>query len=142
MLKVVLDTNILVAGLRSSSGASAELLRQARHGNLVLAATPPLFLEYEDVLKRAEHLSASELTVAQIDIFLGALAHIIEPVELNFRWRPQLTDPDDEMFLEAAINGRVDALITFNSKHFLAAATMFGLQLWLPSELLRRMRND
>ena len=142
MLKIVLDTNILVAGLRSSIGASAELLRQARYGNLVLAATPPLFLEYEEVLKRAEHLLASGLTVAQVDVFLGALAQIIHPVDLNFRWRPQLSDPDDEMFMEAAVNGRVDALITFNSKHFLAAAAMFGLELWSPRELLRRMRND
>jgi putative PIN family toxin of toxin-antitoxin system len=141
MYRVVLDTNILVAGLRSSNGASAELLRQVRLGNLVLAATPPLFLEYEDVLKRPEHLLATGLTAIQIDVFLGALAQLIEPVDLNFRWRPQLTDPDDEMFMEAAINGRVAALVTFNSKHFLEAAAVFGLELWSPRELLRRMKN-
>jgi putative PIN family toxin of toxin-antitoxin system len=141
MYRVVLDTNILVAGLRSSNGASAEVLRQARHGNLILAATPSLFLEYEDVLKRPEHLLATGLTAAQIDMFLGALALLIEPVDLNFRWRPQLADPDDEMFLEAAVNGRADALITFNSRHFVEVAKMFGLSLWQPRELLRRMRN-
>ncbi len=80
-----------------------------------------------------------ELSSTQIDDFLSLLAGFVEPVELNFRWRPQLSDPDDEMFMEAAVNGRANALVTFNTKHFLHAARIFGLELLRPQDVLRRL---
>jgi hypothetical protein len=68
-------------------------------------ATPALFLEYEAVLKRPEQRQAMQLTLAQVDDLLHALASAIEPVAIHFTWRPQLADPADEMVLEAAANG-------------------------------------
>jgi putative PIN family toxin of toxin-antitoxin system len=141
MLRVVLDTNIIVTGLRSSEGASAEVLRQLRYKNIQLVATPALFLEYEDVLKRPEQILATGLKNVEIDGFLSVLSGLVEPVELNFRWRPQLTDPDDEMFLEAAVNGKVDALVSFNERDFMPSCRMFGLTVMRPQELLRRLKN-
>ena len=82
-----------------------------------MLATPPLFLEYEAVLKRPEQLAASGLSPADVDAALDALAALIEPVEAHLSWRPQLDDPDDEMVLEAAINGRADALVTYSATH-------------------------
>jgi putative PIN family toxin of toxin-antitoxin system len=79
---------------------------------LVALATPPLFLEYEDVLKRPEHRLAHGLAPEAMEEFLAELAALIEPVEVHFQWRPQSRDPNDEMVLEAAINGRADALVT------------------------------
>src|SRR5438477_6365444 len=114
VLRVVLDTSVVVAGLRSRFGASNAILRHVANRRLVLLASSPLFLEYEDVSKRAEHRLVHGLTPDEIDTFLSELAALIEPVDLHFQWRPQSKDPNDEMVLEAAINGSADAIVTFN----------------------------
>lgn len=108
---------------------------------LIPLATPALFLEYEDVLKRPEQRLAHGLTNDQIDGFLAALASAVEPVTVHIAWRPQLSDPSDEMVFDAAINGRADALVTFNIKDFAAAASKFKLPLMRPAELLERTRR-
>ena len=98
--------------------------------------TIALFLEYEEVLGRPEHQLAHRLDLGSVQRFLGGLASACEPVETRFMWRPQLKDPGDEMVLEAAINGRADALVTHNVKHFMAASSRFGLRVLTPAELL------
>jgi predicted nucleic acid-binding protein len=65
----------------------------------------------------------------------------IEPVDVRFTWRPQLSDADDEMVLEAAVNGRADALVTHNLGDFAAAAPSFGLLVIPPADLLGRLRE-
>lgn len=110
--RIVLDTSVVVAGLRSRYGAANAVLRLVAQRALALMATAPLFLEYEDVLRRPEHRLAHRLTLQQIDEFLAELAALIQPVITRFSWRPQTHDPNDEMVLEAAINGGADALVT------------------------------
>lgn len=135
-MRLVLDTNVLITAVRNPAGASAELLRLGRMKRVVLVTSVPLFLEYETVMTRPEHLAQSGLDLSQIDILLNGLAAIMEKVELHFLWRPLLRDPDDEMVLETAINGRADALVTFNIKHFAAAAHQFGLRVVPPADIL------
>ncbi len=106
---------------------------------MIPLATPALFLEYEDVLKRPEQREISGLTVVQVDAALASLAATIEPVEVRFAWRPQLADPNDEMVLDAAVNGQADALITHNLADFAVVAPRFGLMLLSPGELLRKI---
>ena len=137
-VRVVLDTSVLVAGLRSRNGASFALLRLVRDGKVVPLVTIGLFLEYEDVLKRPEQLEANGMTRDLIDRFLGALAALAEPVEVHLRWRPQLRDAGDELVLEAAVNGRAGALVTHNVRDFQGAAERFGLDLTTPGDLLDR----
>jgi putative PIN family toxin of toxin-antitoxin system len=103
-------------------------------------ATPPLFLEYEDVLKRPEHRLAHRLPLEAIDEFLAELAALIEPVEVHFQWRPQTPDPNDEMVLEAAINGRANAVVTYNIADFAVAAKRFKVSVLSPAELLKKVR--
>lgn len=136
MRRVVLDTSVLVAGLRSRRGASFVLLRAVREGAIVPLCTPSLFLQYEDVLKRPEHIEATKLTVGDMDAVLGALASLIEPVTVHLLWRPQLRDAGDELVLEAAVNGRAEALVTHNVADFAEAAPRFGLPLLRPGEML------
>jgi putative PIN family toxin of toxin-antitoxin system len=137
--RVVLDTTVIVAGLRSRQGASNALLAAVADRRLVPLATPPLFLEYEDVLKRPEQRLVHQLSLADVDAFLSSLASAIEPADLHFSWRPQVRDPDDEMVLETAINGRADALITFNERDFRDAASRFKLLVLTPGQGLRRI---
>jgi putative PIN family toxin of toxin-antitoxin system len=107
---------VVVAGLRTRAGAGNAVWWLVAERRIVLLASPPLFLEYEDVLKRPEQRLAHGLTLEAVDEFLAELAALIEPVELHFRWRPQVKDPDDEMVLESAINGQADALVTYRKK--------------------------
>ena len=142
MKRVVLDTSVLVAGLRTRSGAGNAVLRLVASRKLKLVATPPLFLEYEDVLKRAEHRLAHGLTVQEIDEFLAELAALIEPVDVHFLWRPQTRDPSDEMVLEAAVNGRADAVITYNVADFVDACSHFDIEVVRPGDLLKRIKHE
>ncbi len=134
-----MDTDVIVAALRSPTGASAALLRRARLGQLRLAASVSLFTEYEAVCLRPEHGQAAGLTTQEVEIFLNAVASLVQPVAIHFRWRPQLRDPGDEMVLEAAVNAGADVLLTFNQRHFSAAAERFGLRLSLPGPFLRSL---
>jgi putative PIN family toxin of toxin-antitoxin system len=137
--RVVLDTSVLAAGLRSRQGASFVILEAVADRRLVLLATPALFLEYEAVLKRPEQRRATGLSLAGVDALLGALAVLIEPVEMHMLWRPQLRDPDDELVLDAAINSRADALVTHNIRDFRDAAPRFSLRVIRPQDLLREL---
>lgn len=138
--RLVLDTNILVAASRSRHGASFAVLQHLRKGSFVALASVPLFLEYEAVLKRPEQLAVGPRTSAMVDAFLDALSLRTEPVHLHFLWRPQLRDPADEMVLETALNGRADALITFNVNDF-SPARKFGLAVVTPVDLLAQLNQ-
>jgi len=141
LTKAVLDTSVVVAALRTRSGAGNAVLRLVATGRLLLLATPPLFLEYEDVLKRPEHRLAHGLALDAIEDFLSELAALVVPAEVHFLWRPQLRDPKDEMVIEAAINGRADALVTYNISDFILAGERFGIPILRPAELLRRLKS-
>lgn len=88
------------------------------------------------MLKRDEQRDVSGLSIQEINQLLDALASTCIPVEIHFQWRPQLNDPNDEMVLDAAVNGNADALVTFNIAHFATAAKRFSLPLWLPKQVL------
>jgi len=139
--RVVLDTSVVVAALRTRFGAGNAVLRLVATRRVTPLATPPLFLEYEDVLKRAEQRLVHGLAPNAIDQFLAELAALIEPVEVHFRWRPQLRDPNDEMVLEAAIHGRADALVTYNIADFAAAGDRFKIPVLRPADLLKMVKR-
>ena len=136
-MRLVLDTSIVVAGLGSRNGAANAILQRVAKENFTLLASPPLFLEYEDVLLRAEHRLAHGLSPEQVEDFLAALAAYIEPVRIYFHWRPQLVDPSDEIVLETAVNGRADAIVTNNFRHFSLVPERFRMKVLRPGELLR-----
>jgi len=141
-VRVVLDTSVLVAPVRSQNGASNLLLTFVGQGKLKLLASPPLFLEYEDVLLRPSQVEAHMWPAERIDRLLRGIAQRLEPVEIRFQWRPQLPDPGDEIVLETAVNGRADALVTHNRKHFLPLERLFGIPVLTPGEVVRRLRNE
>ncbi len=101
--------------------------------------TVALALEYEALCMTAEHRLATGLSAAEAGIFVDRLMSMAEPVELYFRWRPQLRDPGDELVLEAAVNGRASAIVTFNEKHLREARTNFDIEVLRPGAVLRRM---
>ena len=139
-MRLVLDTSAVVAAMRSPSGASAALLMQARKSNVTLLANVALALEYEATCCRAEHVMAAGLTAHEAEIFVDAVLAMAEPVESHFMWRPLLRDPADEMVLEAAVNGRAAAIVTFNQRDFGDIPLRFGIEVLTPAVALRRIK--
>lgn len=135
--RLVLDTNVLVTALCNRNGASHLLIRWALADKISLLASPPLWLEYEAVLKRPEIRLRHGISIENLDTILDTLAAHVEPVHLSYLWRPQLRDPNDEMVLETALNAAADALVTFNTKDFADAARRFSLKLAAPAECIK-----
>lgn len=140
-MRLILDTDVIVAAMRSPRGASAAILGEVRLGRVVLALTVALALEYEAVCMRPEHRLAAGLSRPEAVIFVDAVIAMAEPVETHYRWRPQLRDPADEMVLEAAINGEADVLATFNQRDFGDVPRQFGIEVLLPRDVIRRIRS-
>ena len=148
-MRLVLDTDVVVAALRSPQGASAALIRFLEQGIGTLGArvlsalllSVPLALEYEAICLLADHRLAAGLSKAEVEIFVNTLIALAVPVEMHFRWRPQLRDPCDEMVLETAINGQADAIVSFNQRDYGKVPESFGIELLLPREALRRIKQ-
>jgi putative PIN family toxin of toxin-antitoxin system len=141
LVRIVLDTNVVVAALRSPLGGSAELVRRIDEGKATNLLTVALALEYEALCTMAEHRLASGLSAVEAKLYVDTLVEMAEPVSNFFRWRPQLRDPGDELVLEAAINGQGDAIVTFNEKDFSEARTGFDIQILRPGAVLRRLKS-
>jgi putative PIN family toxin of toxin-antitoxin system len=135
-LQIVLDTNVLVAALRSSGGVSFRLLADVGRSNRFrIHLSVPLLLEYEDALKRHSKVPVSDQV---IDDVLDYLCSVAELHEIFFLWRPILRDPKDEMVLEAAVAGSCDGIVSYNRRDFAGAET-FGLWIDTPTEFLQRI---
>jgi len=139
-MRLVLDTDVLVAAFRSERGASRALLLAALDANYTLLVSTALWLEYEGVLTRPEQLDAMRLTADEVRDALAALAEVAEPVLIHFLWRPALTDADDEHVLELAMNGRADLLVTFNQVDFIEGSRALQLEVVTPSVALGKLR--
>lgn len=139
-MKVVLDTDVMVAAVESAAGASRQLLIRALSGELAVACSPSLFVEYEAVLTRPERLAAAGTTASTVRALLDTLAEVVEPVSLDFRWRPTGSDPDDELVLETAINGEASMIVTFNIRH-MASAADFGIAVMRPANALKTLQR-
>lgn len=140
-IRLVLDTCVIVAAIRSERGASHELLERAmRTGKGVrMVLSVPLINEYQDVIHRPENLVAG-WTTEQLDALVDGCLVVADWVEPHFSYRPMLSDPGDELVLETAINGSAD-IVTFNQKHF-RPASRFGISVFSPAEVLRALRKN
>jgi putative PIN family toxin of toxin-antitoxin system len=137
----VLDTDVMVAALRSDKGASRQLLLAALGQRFELLLSVPLILEYEAVLTRPENLAACGLSSSEVGHLLDDLAAVARPVRLAYRWRPKLSDPDDDMVLETAINGSASAIVTFNQRDFVPGMESFSCAVILPATALQQVRS-
>jgi predicted nucleic acid-binding protein len=137
-MRLVVDTAVMVAAIRSDTGASRYLLVAGLEARFTMLASVPLLIEYPAVMSRREHLTASRLLAADVEALLDAVAAVAEPVLLDFLWRPVLPDPDDDMVMETGVNGRADAIVTFNRRHFVMVTKQFGLDVLSPADAIKR----
>ncbi|WP_319025407.1 putative toxin-antitoxin system toxin component, PIN family [Rhizobium terrae] len=139
-MRLVLDTNVIVAAFRSRNGASNLLLRFADQGMMTPLCSTALFLEYEAVLSREETRKVTGHSLEDVASVMSALAAIAEGVDISFRTRPILSDVADEMVLEAALNGQAEAIVTHNVKDFRPALGL-GMTVITPGEIVRRLNT-
>ena len=138
-MQIVLDTNVLVAGLRSSQGASSWVLtRLGQDDRFQINISVPLLLEYEEVLKRAD--TCPTLTLEDVDDVLDWICSVANSREIHFLWRPILSDPTDDMLLELAIRSRAGRIVTHNVRHFVGEVERFGIRAITPKEFMKELR--
>ena len=133
---IVLDTNVLIAGLRSRNGASFRLLAVIGEAKFELNVSVPLVLEYEEVAKREAR--ALGLTHAEIDDVLDYLCAVVVHREIYFLWRPVLRDAADDMVLEVAVEAGCDVVVNHNVRDFLGGER-FGVRVVTPGEFLTQI---
>jgi putative PIN family toxin of toxin-antitoxin system len=136
-VRIVLDTSVLVADLRSQLGAGNRVLLAGAERRCVPLVTTAVFLEHEAVLLRPEQRLATGMNPAAVQGFLAAFASAEEPVERKILWRPQLRDAADELMLEAVVNGRAEAIVTQNVTDIRSATERFGVATMTPAEFLK-----
>lgn len=139
-LQVLLDTSVVRAGFASASGASRRLLVAALMGRVTAVATTALMLQYEEVLLRPVTLQRAGVTARDALLFLDGLCGACRPVAVRFRWRPQSPDEGDDLVIDAAVNGLVDAIATYNLRDLRAPAMRFGIAAEPPADILRRIK--
>lgn len=137
-MRLVLDTNVIVAAFRSRYGASNLLLRAVDQGVLTPLCSTALFLEYEAVLSGEEIRNVTGHSLEDVAAVMSALAAVAEGIDISFRTRPMLSDVADEMVLEAALNGQAEAIVTHNVKDFRPALAL-GVAIATPGEIVRRL---
>lgn len=138
-MRLVLDTDVIVAAMRSPSGASAELLRRIDRKRATIVLSVSLALEYEATCQLAEHRLAAGQNEADVTCYIDGLIALAEPVTPHFTWRPQLHDPGDGMVLEAAVSGQAQAIVTFNRRDYGLAPQRFGFDVLNPGDTLSRI---
>lgn len=137
-VSIVLDTSVLIAGLRSRRGASFQLLSLLGGAAFELSVSVPLVLEYEAVAKaQARELG---LTHQDIDELLDYVCAVARRRRIFYLWRPVLRDPQDDMVLELAVEGGCEIIVTHNQRDF-AGADQFGIQMLSPGEFLKSLRR-
>ncbi|TVQ65882.1 MAG: putative toxin-antitoxin system toxin component, PIN family [Balneolaceae bacterium] len=132
--QIVLDTNVLYAGIRSKRGASYKLLKHLNSGKFEINLSVPLVLEYEEVLLRKQPtLNFTDKEIGQI---LDYLCHIANLHEVYFLWRPILKDPKDDMILDLAVRSNCQYIVTYNTRGF-SGVNQFGVQVVTAQEFLK-----
>jgi predicted nucleic acid-binding protein len=134
--EIVVDTNVLVAGLRSARGASYRLLTLIDSGKFGVNISVPLVLEYEDAAKRA--IDGTGLSVEDVDSVLDYFCRVARHHAVFYLWRPFLQDSKDDMILELAVVANCDFVVTYNKRDF-QGAEQFGVRAVTPREFLREI---
>ncbi len=134
--RIVVDTNVIVAGLKSRRGASYKLLSMIDSQKIQLCISVPLIVEYESVLKR-EKMNIS-LGRKDIDNILDYICSVADRREIFYLWRPYLKDPKDDLILELAVESNSDFIITYNKGDF-KGTDKFGIQAITPKQFLEKI---
>jgi putative PIN family toxin of toxin-antitoxin system len=140
VMKVVLDTSVLVAAARSRQGASFALVSSIPSPDFQICLSVGLYAEWQEALTRPENLPPGQ-TTDDVLRFLRYLASQSHLQEIYFLWRPFLPDADDDLVLELAFAAGSRYIITHNVKDF-HGSEQLGVTAVSPRDFLRLLRNE
>jgi uncharacterized protein len=129
-VKIVLDTNVLVAGLLSPFGPCAHIVRMVSSGDLTLCLDARILCEYHEVLRRPKFRFDADQVAALLD-YIEHSGIVVASSPLS----DPLPDPGDQPFLEVAVAGQAACLVTGNRAHFPAKSCQ-EITVLSPSEFL------
>jgi putative PIN family toxin of toxin-antitoxin system len=135
-MRIVLDTNVLVSAMLTGGGAADFALQLVLQGEVALLADSRILAEYDEVTSRARF----SFDDGERRILLDLLANIAEPV-IAKPLRVSLPDADDRVFVEVAIAGDADAIITGNARHFIPRRGKLTVPVLSPRQLVDRLRR-
>ena len=135
---IILDTNVIIAALRSKRGASYKLLSLVGTHQFEIHDSVALILEYEDVIQR--HREGLGLSNEEVSMFIDTLCSMAHHHKIYFIWRPFLTDPNDELVLELAVSAQCEYIVTHNIKDF-RGTEKFSIRAITPKEFLQIIRE-
>jgi putative PIN family toxin of toxin-antitoxin system len=138
-MRIVIDTNVLVAASRSSLGASYRLITMMPDRRFQPAVSVTLYLEYLDVLLRPQNIVPGKTAQNALGFIRRFLANSHRQ-DIHFTWRPTLRDPNDDFLLELAIASQSSYIVTFNKKDF-GNIELFGIEAVTPTEFLRLLEK-
>ena len=137
-MRIVVDTNVLVAAACSPTGASREVIRRCLLGHCEPLIGQALFTECESVLSRSDLFVRSPVSSEERSVLWAAFASRCRWVRVRYLWRPNLPDEADNHVIELAVAGGADVIVTFNQRDFERAELRFpGLKIVTPSALIR-----
>jgi putative PIN family toxin of toxin-antitoxin system len=134
--QVVIDTNVIIAALRSRRGASFRLLTILEKNKFTVCVSVPLVMEYEDVAKR--FIGEIALNEEDIEAVIDYICSVARQREIYFLWRPFLKDPKDDMLLELAVAAECQFIVTFNKRDF-TGCEQFGIKAISPRDFLEEI---
>jgi putative PIN family toxin of toxin-antitoxin system len=140
VIRVVIDTSVLVAAVHSRQGASFALVNSIPTPAFQPCLSVGLYCEWQEVLSRPEHLPPDQ-TPEDVQRFLRYLAGQSHLQDIHFLWRPFLPDPDDDLLLELAFAAHCRYIITHNVKDF-HGTEQFGVVAVSPREFLHLIRTQ
>lgn len=143
MYKIVIDTNVLLSALFSNKGKSYELIDllniKAEKNIFFNVISVPLALEFEEVILRPKNRKKYDyFNEEDLKLIISDIISISYRTKLYFLWRPFLRDSFDDKVLETAVNGRANAIITYNTKDFDGVKKYFNIDILTPAELFNK----
>ena len=142
-MRVVFDTNIWMAAIRSRRGASFRLLSELNGSRFRYGVSTALFLEYQAKLLQSVHENATPMTENQVQAILAALAYFAEPVPIFFRLRPNLRDEGDNFVFECAAHFGATYIVTHNVRDFQSPQIRgYSVQPIRPGEFLEVLEKE
>jgi putative PIN family toxin of toxin-antitoxin system len=134
VIPVVVDTNVVVAALRSGGGAGRQVIRGCLARVYEPLFGPALLADYE----YAARLSGSMVSRADQQQILAALASVGRWVNVYYLWRPNLRDEGDNHLVELAVAGGAVAIITHNTRDLMSGELLFpSLRVLTPAAFLK-----
>ncbi len=138
-MKIVVDTNVVLAALMSRDGVSNRfMIWMFEHPKKINVVSNPLVTEFEAVLLRERNRQYyKQFSKEELQSFVDDICLVSHHQRISFLWRPFLKDIKDDMVLETAVNAGCEYIITYNVRDFSGVEEKFSIKIVTPKQFLK-----